>query len=114
MYCATSLSWLNLRVARDAIDKREARGIRLRYARIYIIYNYTKYKLEIAEKGQKFSIAIFHFRMEVCNGSHARMEVCNGSHARMEARNGIFFTGPSSYSVRKRERDTRAYIASLT
>ena len=54
-----------------------------------------------AEKGQFVSIAIFHFRMEVCNGSRARME----------ERIGIFFAGPSLFSVPKRERDTRVYSA---
>ena len=64
-----------------------------------------------AEMGQYVSIAIFHFRMEVCNGNRARMEVRNGRRTRMEACNGIFFAGPSSYSVRKRDRVTREYCA---
>ena len=37
--------------------------------------------------------------IEVLNGSSAKFEVSNGNHAKKEARNGIFFAGPSSYSV---------------
>ena len=53
---------------------------------------------------------VSHTTIEVRNGSRVRIEVDNGNRAKMEARNGIFFAGPSSFSVGKREGDTRAYI----
>ena len=53
---------------------------------------------------------VSYTRIEVRNGSRVRIEVDNVNCAKMKARNGIFFAGPSSFGVGKREGDTRAYI----
>ena len=51
-----------------------------------------------------------YMEAEKCHFVSFTLEVYNGNCAKMEARNGIFFAGPSSFSVDKREGDTRTYI----